>query len=108
MTRRPLRDFEQLLLAALAHLGEDAHGGSIRRLIEGRSGRLVSPGAIYTACDRLERRGLVTSDLGEPTPERGGKRKRYYRLRSAGLTALRAQHAAQAAMLRGLKAKLEP
>ena len=103
-----LRDFEHLLLIALAHLGEDAHGGTIRRLIEERTGRLVSPGAIYTACDRLERRGLVGSELGEPTPERGGKRKRYYRLRPSGLAALRAQHAAQAGMLRGLKAKLEP
>jgi PadR family transcriptional regulator PadR len=108
MTRRPLREFEQLLLAALAHLGEDAHGGSIRRLIETRTSRLVSPGAIYTACDRLERRGFLSSDLGEPTPERGGKRKRYYRLRPAGAAALRAQQAAQAGMLRGLKAKLEP
>jgi DNA-binding PadR family transcriptional regulator len=108
MPGHTLRDFEQLLLISLAHLGEDAHGGSIRRLIETRTGRLVSPGAIYTACDRLERRGYLTSSLGEPTPERGGKRKRYYRLRPPGLTALRAQQAAQAGMLRGLKTKLEP
>jgi DNA-binding PadR family transcriptional regulator len=108
MRDRTLRDFEQLLLQALAHLGEDAHGGSIRRLIETRTGRLVSPGAIYTACDRLERRGYLSSTLGEPTPERGGKRKRYYRLRPSGLAALRAQQAAQAGMLRGLRAKLEP
>jgi DNA-binding PadR family transcriptional regulator len=108
MSGRPLREFEQLLLQALAHLGDDAHGGSIRRLIEARTGRVASPGAIYTACDRLTRRGLVTSMLGEPTPERGGKRKRYYRLRPPGLAALRALQAAQAGMLRGLKAKLEP
>jgi DNA-binding PadR family transcriptional regulator len=108
MADRSLRDFEQLLLLALAHLAEEAHGGSIRRLIETRTGRLVSPGAIYTACDRLERRGFLTSALGEPTPERGGKRKRYYRLRPAGRAALRAQQAAQAGMLRGIKAKLEP
>jgi DNA-binding PadR family transcriptional regulator len=108
MAGRSLREFEQVLLIALAHLGEDAHGGSIRRLIESRTGRLVSPGAIYTACDRLERRGLLGSALGEPTPERGGKRKRYYRLRPAGIAALRAQQAAQAGLLRGLKAKLEP
>jgi len=105
---RPLRDFEQLLLAALAHLGPDAYGGSIRRLIEARTGRLVSPGAIYTACSRLERRGLIGSALGVPTPERGGKRKRHYRLRTAGLAALRGARAAQAGMLRGLGAKLEP
>jgi DNA-binding PadR family transcriptional regulator len=108
MAGRPLREFEQLLLVSLAHLGDEAHGGSIRRLIEERTGRLASPGAIYTACDRLERRGFLTSFLGEPTPARGGKRKRYYRLRTPGLVALRAIQAAQAGMMRGLKAKLEP
>lgn len=108
MADRSLREFEQVLLLALAHLGDEAHGGTIRQLIESRTGRLVSPGAIYTACDRLERRGLLSSALGEPTPERGGKRKRYYRLRPSGLAALRAQQAAQAGMLRGLKTKLEP
>jgi DNA-binding PadR family transcriptional regulator len=108
MAAHTLRDFEQLLLLSMAHLGDDAHGGTIRRLIETRTGRLVAPGAIYTACDRLERRGLIASALGEPTPERGGKRKRYYRLRSTGLAAIRAQQAAQAGMWRGLKTKLEP
>ena len=108
MTSRPLRDFEQLMLLALAHLGDDAHGGSMRRLIEERTGRVASPGAIYTACDRLEARGYISAALGEPTPERGGKRKRLYRLRPAGVAVLRTEHAAQAGMRRGLKAKLEP
>ena len=106
--RRTLRDFEHLLLLALAHLGDDTHGGAIRSLLEERSGRLGSPGAIYTACARLERRGFIGSQLGDPTPERGGKRKRLYRLRAPGLTALRAAQASHAGMLRGLKAKLEP
>lgn len=108
MAPPPLREFEHLLLIALAHLGEEAHGGAIRRLIEERTGRLVSPGAIYTACSRLERRGFIASALGDPTPERGGKRKRLYRIRPAGLAAVRAAQAAQAGMLRGLRAKLEP
>ena len=106
MTGRSLREFEQVLLLALAHLGEEAHGGSIRRLIESRTGRLVSPGAIYTACDRLERRGLLSSALGEPTPERGGKRKRYYRLEPEGAELLRRSHQALTRMARGLAPKL--
>lgn len=81
--RAHLGEFEQLLLLALQHTDE-AYGVEIRQLIEGGTGRTVSPGAIYTALERLERRGLVSSRLGEPTPQRGGKRKRYYRLEAAG------------------------
>ena len=69
-------DFEQLILLALVRLGSDAYGVTIRREIEERTGRVISPGALYTALDRLEKRGFVSSRLGDPTPERGGKRKR--------------------------------
>jgi PadR family transcriptional regulator PadR len=81
-------DFEQLILFALVRLGPDAYGVTIRREIERRAGRVVSPGALYTALDRLENRGFVTSRLGDPTPERGGKRKRLYTLQPAGERAL--------------------
>jgi DNA-binding PadR family transcriptional regulator len=84
-----LGEFEQILLLALQAAGREAYGVEIRRLIEERAGRSASPGAIYTALDRLERRGLVSSRLGEPTAQRGGKRKRYYRLEAAGETLLR-------------------
>lgn len=84
-----LGEFEQLLLMALRAAGDEAYGLAIRRVIEERTGRTVSPGAVYTALDRLERRGLVRSRLGDPTPERGGKRKRYYRLAAAGDALLR-------------------
>ena len=93
MGRRHFGEFEQLLLYAVLHLqdGEDgACGPTIRQTIETRTGRVISPGAIYTALTRLESRGFVRSSLGDPTPERGGKRKRFYRLRPAGDTALRA------------------
>ena len=81
-------DFEQRILFALIHLGADAYGVSIRDEIEGRTGRAVSAGALYTALDRLEKRGLVSSRLGDPTPERGGKRKRLYSVEPAGERAL--------------------
>lgn len=85
--RRP-GEFEQLLLFALLHLGEDAHSNAIRRLILERTGREVSPGALYTALDRLEERALVTSRLGDATPRRGGRRRRHYLIEPAGREAL--------------------
>ncbi len=108
MTRRHFGEFEQVLLYAVLHLqGEEtgASGPAIRRLIEARTGRVVSPGAIYTALDRLEQRGFVRSELGEPTPERGGKRKRMYRMRPAGAAALRASETALAKMARLIRAR---
>ena len=83
-----LGEFEQVLLFGLVRLGEDAHGASLQREIERRTGRSVSPGAIRTAMSRLESRGLVTSRLGEPTARRGGRRKRLYRLQPQGARAL--------------------
>src|SRR5262245_15199687 len=101
--RRHLGELEQVLLLALAQLGEDAYGTSIARLIADRTGRVLSPGAIYTALDRLERRGFVSSRWGDPTPERGGKRKRHYRLKPAGAAAIRDAQRVLAQMTRGLK-----
>ena len=105
--RTYLGEFEQLLLFALVELQNDAYGGRIRQAIEERTGRSLSPGAIYTALDRLERRGLVSSWLGEATAQRGGKRKRHYRLEPAGTELLRRSHDALARMSRGLKPRLE-
>ena len=99
--------FEHLLLLALVRLGDDTYGVPIRDELEARTGRLVSPGAIYTALDRLEQRGLVRSQLGEPTPARGGKRKRCYRLTTKGSAALRDAQGAIAHMAQGIKPKLQ-
>jgi PadR family transcriptional regulator, regulatory protein PadR len=99
--------FEHLLLLALVRLGDDTYGVPIRDELEARTGRLVSPGAIYTALDRLEQRGLVRSQLGEPTPARGGKRKRCYRLTAKGSAALRDAHGAITHMTQGIKPKLQ-
>ena len=104
--RTHLGEFEQVLLYALAQLEGDAYGGRIRELIEARTGRTVSPGAIYTALDRMETRGLVSSSLGEATAQRGGKRKRYYTIEPAGAELLRQSHDALSRMARGLAPKL--
>jgi DNA-binding PadR family transcriptional regulator len=97
-----LGEFEQVVLFAVAQVN-DAYGTTIREEIEQRTGRQVSAGAIYTTLDRLETRGLVTSRWGEPTPERGGKRKRHFRLRPAGREALARSWQAISAMARGLE-----
>jgi PadR family transcriptional regulator PadR len=99
-------DFEQLILFALVRLGPDAYGVTIRRAIEDRTGREVSPGALYTALDRMERRGFVSSRLGDPTPARGGKRKRLYTLEAAGERALARAYESLRLMANGVAARL--
>src|SRR4051812_42608115 len=84
-----LGEFEQAVLLAIAHLGHEAYGVTVRREIERRTGRLLSIGALYTALDRLERKGYASSSMSDPTPERGGRSRRYYVLRAAGAKALR-------------------
>jgi len=108
MGRSHLREFEQLLLYALLRVGsnDDAAGLDVARTIEARTGRVISPAAIYTGLQRLESRGFVTSRLGEPSPERGGKRRRLYRITTEGARMLAASHAALGDMARGLAPKL--
>jgi PadR family transcriptional regulator PadR len=100
-------DFEQRILFALVHLGSDAYGVTIREEIEARTGRAVSAGALYTALDRLEKRGLVNSRLGDPTPQRGGKRKRLYTVEPAGERALAEIYESMRLMANGLKGRLK-
>jgi DNA-binding PadR family transcriptional regulator len=83
-----LGEFEQVVLLALARLSDDAHGTLIRGEIADRTGREVTIGSLYSALDRMERKGYVSSRLGDPTPERGGRAKRHYRLELPGLHAL--------------------
>jgi DNA-binding PadR family transcriptional regulator len=104
---RALGEFEQLILFALVELDDEAYGASIGRAIERRTGKQVSAGAIYTALDRLAARRLVTSHVGEPTPERGGRRKRYYRLEPVGAVELRRSVDVIRIMSEGLIPKLE-
>jgi DNA-binding PadR family transcriptional regulator len=83
-----LGEFELVVLSTLQHLGTDAYGMTIRCAIEDRTGRAVSIGAIYATLRRLERKELVSSTLGEPTAERGGRAKRFFALEPAGEEAL--------------------
>jgi PadR family transcriptional regulator, regulatory protein PadR len=86
MTKRYyLGNSELMVMLALLRLGEDAYGVPILREIEERSGREVALGSVYATLGRLEEKGLVSSKLGEPTPERGGRAKRYFRVTSQGL-----------------------
>lgn len=86
---KTLGEFEQLVLFALLHLRDgEAYGVSVRRAIEERTGRSVTSGAVYTALNRLEQHGLVSSRVGEPTAERGGRRKRLFVLEPEGREAL--------------------
>jgi len=101
-----LGDFEQLILMAMLRLGADAYGVSLREEIESRTGRTISPGALYTALDRMEKRGLVTSHLGEPTPRRGGKRKRLYTVLPSGERALARVYESLRLMAGGVGARL--
>ena len=100
-------DFEQRILFALVRVGADAYGVTIRAEIEARTGRAVSAGALYTALNRLETRGFVASRLGEPTPERGGNRKRLYTIRPAGERALAEVYESLRLMASGLATRLK-
>jgi len=93
-----LGEFEQLILFSVLQLGEGAFGVSIRETIEDRTGREVSSGAIYTTLGRMEDRGLVVSCVGEPTPGRAGRPRKYYSLEPAGAKALLDSYAAIQAM----------
>jgi PadR family transcriptional regulator PadR len=102
-----LGDFEQLVLFGVLRLGDDAYGAAIRQEIHARSGRDVSINAVYTTLDRLESKGLLRSWTGEPTPQRGGRRRKFYALRPAGIHALSRAYHAFTAMAQGLERHLE-
>ncbi len=102
-----LGEFEQLVMLAVLRLGDEAYGTSIRTELRDRAERDASPGAIFTTLERLESRGLVTSHYGEPSPERGGRRKRFYQLHAEGRRALARSIRTVKRMVRGLEPKLE-
>jgi len=104
--RDTLGEFEQLILLAVVRLGDAAYGVTIRREIEERTGREVTIGALYTALDRLERKGFVRSSMSAPTAERGGRSKRHFRVKPAGAAALRQSRERLAKMWDGLPADL--
>jgi DNA-binding PadR family transcriptional regulator len=84
-----LREFEELVLLSVLIATPDAYGPYLQQVLAEEAGRKASLGAIYTALDRLARKGLVLSELGDPTPVRGGRRKRHYELTPEGLERVR-------------------
>lgn len=87
--RSYLGEFELMVMLTLIRLGEEAYGVPIGRAIEESSGREVALGSVYAALERLEQKGFVSSKVGEPTAERGGRAKRYFRITNAGLRQVR-------------------
>lgn len=100
---RILTRAEEFLLLAVLKLGDDAYPVSIYEEIAKTTGASWTLGAIYFPLQRLEDKGLLTSFLGNPTSERGGKSRRYYRITDSGREALTAARRAQDGMWRGIK-----
>ena len=105
--REYLGELELVILLALVRLGEDAYGVTLRDEIEIRTGRTLTPGTLYPTLDRLERKGLIRSFLGESTPERGGRAKRYYVLLARGLDAVRRSWRMMGALGEGVEGRLD-
>jgi PadR family transcriptional regulator, regulatory protein PadR len=101
-SREYLGQLELMVLLALVRLRDDAYGVPISREIEAASGREVAVGSVYAALARLEAKSLVASELGEATPERGGRAKRYFRITAKGLREIRGTRRALTNLWRGL------
>jgi DNA-binding PadR family transcriptional regulator len=97
-----LGEFEQLILLAVLRLGDTAYGVTIRAELAERGGRNVAPGAMYTALERLEAKGAIRSRMGDPTPQRGGRAKRYVTVTPVGREALARAVQAYERLLEGL------
>jgi PadR family transcriptional regulator len=88
-TRLSFGNFELMVMLVLMRLGEDAYGVPISKELEDQTGREVALGSVYAALDRLEEKGFVSSSVGNPTAERGGRAKRYFRVTAKGLREVR-------------------
>ena len=97
-----LGEFEQIVLLAILRLGEAAYGVTILAEIAAKTGRNPAPGALYTTLHRMEDKGLVTFRDGSPTPERGGRAKRFVTVTREGRSALASAQSAYRSLLEGL------
>ena len=97
-----LGEFEHLVLLAILRLKGQAYGVSIRKEIKDRAGREIAPGALYTTLERLESKGMLHSEVGDPTPERGGRAKRFYTVTATGQAAVVEAQRALASLSQGL------
>ena len=102
MAVRLLTDFELMILLAILRLGDAAYGVPIAHEIEGATQRPVTRASVYLALERLERMRFVTSEMGDPTPERGGRAKRFFTVTGAGLGAVKEAQRAFTTMWKGL------
>jgi DNA-binding PadR family transcriptional regulator len=102
-----LGELEQVVLFAVVRLSEPAHGAEIITEIEARTGKAVSPGALYTVLDRLEAKGLVRSWIGDSTPARGGRRRKMYEILPEGAAALRDWYSGIRELASGALARLD-
>lgn len=98
-----LGDFELMVLLAVMRLGDHAYGVPITQEIEQQSGREAALGTVYAALERLEKKGRVSSVFGEPTPQRGGRAKKYFRITKDGVRAVREAKNALINLWRGLR-----
>jgi DNA-binding PadR family transcriptional regulator len=103
MAADTLGEFEQVVLMAILRLGEAAYGVSIRQEITACTQREPSPGALYTTLDRLEERGFVTSRFGDPTPQRGGRAKRFFQVTPQGIASIARVQRDYQKLLRGIQ-----
>lgn len=97
-----LGEFEYLLITAAARLGDEAYGAAIREEIAATTGRRCSIGALYTTMDRLQDKGMLTTWMGEATPQRGGRAKRMVRVTAKGVQAAKAFYDAVKRVSRGV------
>jgi len=105
---RSLGEFEQIVLLAVLRLGDEAYGVTILAEIAAKTGRNPSPGALYTTLHRMEDKGLVTFRDGSPTPERGGRAKRFVAVTREGRNALASAQSAFQSLLDGLDLLTNP
>jgi DNA-binding PadR family transcriptional regulator len=104
---KTLGEFEILILFAMIRLKHAAYGATIHREIEIRTGRSIAIGAVYTGLARLQKNGYVKATVGQPTPQRGGRRKKYYHLETAGAQALSQSVHAYRQMTAGIERELD-
>ena len=106
MTRAALGEFEHLILLAVLRLGDEAYGVTIIDELENRTGREVSQAATYIGLKRLRDKGLLTSHLADPSPERGERARRYFEVTKFGRQRLRDSAKALFSMWEGLDPEL--
>ena len=98
-----LGEFEQIVLLAILRTGEEAYGVTIGAEIRTQTGRVPAPGALYTTLDRLEDKGLLSSAMGDPTPQRGGRATRFFTVTGKGMKALTQAQRSYQNLMKGLQ-----